>query len=161
MGKNEEEFLTPTSRQEEFSEWLLEVRGVRSACTRCLGVGVKSYGSTATWHGGVGGQSITSDVCDACWGSGDSERPWLNLRLNAAKRREWENEQCMIHFASVANLNLETKRAHFAEIAKLLEREERRRKTPFDNESNGLFWRITLRGLAKTIRKLSGNTCDD
>lgn len=145
----------------EFCEWLLRVREIQSACDRCLGTGVRAYGSTATWRGGIGGQSVTSDVCDACWGSGDSERPWLNLRLNAAERREWENEQCMSHFARIANLNLETMRAHFAEIAKLLEREERKRKTPFDHESNGFFWRITLRGLAKTIRKLSGNTCDD
>lgn len=49
-------------------------------CVGCAGLGVKAYGSTATWRGGIGGQAITNDICDTCWGSGDASRPWLNLR---------------------------------------------------------------------------------
>lgn len=48
---------------------------------RCFGSGRCMYGSTATWRGGVGGQSITEDVCDRCWGSGDESNPGPNLRL--------------------------------------------------------------------------------
>jgi len=40
------------------------------ACQRCQGYGYRAYGSTATWRGGIGGQAITTDVCDVCWGSG-------------------------------------------------------------------------------------------
>jgi hypothetical protein len=42
------------------------------------------------------------------------------------------------------------------EIAKLLEKEERRRKSPFDHESRGLFWRCTLRAMASALRGLAG-----
>jgi len=50
-------------------------------CTKCSGWGVKAYGQTCTWHGGVGGNVITSDVCDECWGSGNKNRKWTNLRV--------------------------------------------------------------------------------
>lgn len=49
-------------------------------CKMCGGAGVRAYGNTTTWRGGIGGQMITSDICDKCWGSGNAERPWLNLR---------------------------------------------------------------------------------
>jgi hypothetical protein len=44
------------------------------ACARCDGNGYCAYGSTSTWRGGTGGQAITADVCDECWGSGRSDR---------------------------------------------------------------------------------------
>lgn len=50
-------------------------------CHRCHGAGIRAYGSTATWRGGIGGQAITSDVCDACWGSGSKSRKWPSHRL--------------------------------------------------------------------------------
>ena len=49
-------------------------------CTECGGSGIRVYGSTATWRGGIGGQAITHDVCDRCWGSGRADKPWTNLR---------------------------------------------------------------------------------
>lgn len=49
-------------------------------CTRCGGSGVSAYGDSSTWRGGIGGQVITWDVCDQCWGSGRADRPWTNLR---------------------------------------------------------------------------------
>ena len=59
-------------------------RGVANPCERCDGLGVRVYGSTATWHGGIGGQACTLDVCDRCWGSGDEFRRWLSHREAAA-----------------------------------------------------------------------------
>ena len=58
------------------AEWLLAaVRALRGiACASCGGHGSRAYGSTATWRGGAGGQAITSDVCDKCWGSGLRDR---------------------------------------------------------------------------------------
>jgi len=58
----------------------LENRGIETPCSRCGGLGVRAYASTATWSGGMGGNMITSDVCDHCWGSGDEHRKWVNLR---------------------------------------------------------------------------------
>jgi hypothetical protein len=49
-------------------------------CKTCNGAGVRGYGNTSTWIGGVGGQMMTTDVCDQCWGSGDRYRKGVNLR---------------------------------------------------------------------------------
>lgn len=67
-------------------------------CDRCNGAGVFSYGNTATWRGGAGGNMVTLDVCNACWGSGDQERKGCDLRRlraeldEAQRRRGIENE---------------------------------------------------------------------
>jgi len=55
-------------------------RGVVDPCSECGGWGVKPYGGTSTWTGRAGGQVITSGVCNQCWGSGDSSKPWPSLR---------------------------------------------------------------------------------
>jgi RecJ-like exonuclease len=52
----------------------------RVVCKKCGGTGKYSYPDTATWLKGIGGQSITEDVCDKCWGTGRSDRTGLNLR---------------------------------------------------------------------------------
>lgn len=49
-------------------------------CTECNGSGYKLYGSTATWRGGIGGQAMTTSVCDKCWGSGSTSKPWPSWR---------------------------------------------------------------------------------
>lgn len=59
-------------------------------CKTCQGSGVKAYPSTATWHGGIGGQAITSDVCNQCWGSGDLNRKGANLKELTAKLRDYQ-----------------------------------------------------------------------
>lgn len=80
-------------REEEHTR-MLAWRGIDVAmgdvvCGRCGGAGTRTYGSTATWHGGIGGQTITTDICDRCWGSGVENKPWLNLRvLSLSKIRE-------------------------------------------------------------------------
>lgn len=58
----------------------LHWRGVMNPCKTCSGSGVRMYGSTSTWHGGPGGQMFTNGVCDRCWGSGEADQPWTNLR---------------------------------------------------------------------------------
>ena len=50
-------------------------------CERCGGRGRRAYGNTATWSGGIGGNMITGDVCDRCWGTGDANRKGANLRV--------------------------------------------------------------------------------
>lgn len=55
-------------------------------CGECSGTGRKVYGDTSTWHGGIGGQTLTEDVCNRCWGSGDRANPGENLRLKAQRR---------------------------------------------------------------------------
>lgn len=67
---------------EEFTNTLLILRGIdrEDCCPECTGLGTAVYGSTATWRGGVGGQAMTSDVCNKCWGSGSKSRPWKSWR---------------------------------------------------------------------------------
>lgn len=68
----------------ELLERMLSWRGIDAVmddvCRDCDGSGVKTYGSTATWMGGIGGQAMTASVCDKCWGSGATNRPGPNLR---------------------------------------------------------------------------------
>lgn len=68
--------------RESFYERMLSLRGLtpEEACKDCQGSGVKSYGNTSTWRGGIGGQMMTSDVCNKCWGSGNNNEPWTNLK---------------------------------------------------------------------------------
>ena len=70
-----------TTSDEQYQRFLMW-RGLEAddVCPRCQGSGYRAYGSTATWHGGIGGQMITTDVCDLCWGSGSKSRPWPNWR---------------------------------------------------------------------------------
>lgn len=70
--------------RDEQHEDFLSFRGIHKQCERCEGAGSIMYGSTATWRGGIGGQAMTWDVCNQCWGSGDATRPWTNLKRVAA-----------------------------------------------------------------------------
>lgn len=69
------------ARREALESVVRGLRGVVTACQRCGGYGVRGYGSTATYHVGIGGQMITQDVCDWCWGSGDEVRKWPDHRV--------------------------------------------------------------------------------
>jgi DnaJ-class molecular chaperone len=68
--------MTPTE--------MLAARGLDTynepeACKRCKGTGYFEYSNTSTWHGGMGGCAMTTDVCSTCWGSG-SVHPWPSHR---------------------------------------------------------------------------------
>lgn len=66
----------PPARSEELRELFLSLRNIEEPCEKCGGAGVYSYANTTTFHHGAGGQAITSDVCDRCWGSGDELKNW-------------------------------------------------------------------------------------
>ncbi len=78
--------------REEFLAYMKELRDIENCCPTCNGMGVRGYGDTSTWHGGIGGQMITSDICDKCWGSGDLAKRGVNLRvLNSILTQEQRN----------------------------------------------------------------------
>ena len=56
-------------------------------CAKCQGRGRRAYGSTSTWRGGIGGQAVTADVCDACWGSGSTEQKGTDQRALRNQQR--------------------------------------------------------------------------
>ena len=68
--------------EDDFYDRVLAWRSIEPGdqCLQCGGCGGLAYGSTATWRGGVGGQTITGGVCDKCWGSGSKSRPWPSWR---------------------------------------------------------------------------------
>ncbi len=49
-------------------------------CQTCNGSGIRTYGNTTTFHGGIGGQAITVDICDSCWGTGSKINKGVNLK---------------------------------------------------------------------------------
>lgn len=68
-----------TEEMEKFHYYFLQTRGIENPCKGCGGYGVKTYGNSSTWSHGIGGQVMTSDVCDECWGSGDANEKWVDL----------------------------------------------------------------------------------
>lgn len=83
---------TPNSEAERCHQRMLDNRGIREACPKCGGYGVITYGNTSTWRHGCGGQAMTNDVCEECWGSGDIRRKWVNLRTLPSKA---EYDKCV------------------------------------------------------------------
>ena len=89
------------SMRERFLDW--RHIDYDDACPKCDGSGRRSYASTATWRGGIGGQAITADVCDVCWGSGSRRQPGADLRAGAALLARLEKLRVVCEsFASTA-----------------------------------------------------------
>lgn len=80
------------SFSEKFYERLYNLRRIGNPCVKCNGLGSRTYGSTATWRGGIGGAAMTTAVCDKCWGSG-SDRPWYSHREFEDLKKELEVEK--------------------------------------------------------------------
>ncbi len=72
--------LIPTGdlNSDQLWEIMLEWRDIEkeNACGDCGGSGKKTYADTSTYHHGIGGQMLTTDVCDCCWGSGNIHNKW-------------------------------------------------------------------------------------
>jgi hypothetical protein len=73
---------------------MLDWRGIEDGqeCSRCGGAGTLAYSTTATWHGGAGGSTVTTDVCATCWGSG-TKHPWPSWRKLKALELERDTIQ--------------------------------------------------------------------
>lgn len=78
--------MSKAANYDELLGIFLGWRGIEpgEACNECNGSGVTTYGSTATWRGSIGGQALTLDVCDRCWGSGSRLKPWPSRRRVAS-----------------------------------------------------------------------------
>lgn len=66
-------------RRRVILDWL-GVSDEADLCRRCHGRGQRAYGSATTWRGGIGGQAVTQDVCNMCWGTGVKARTGENLK---------------------------------------------------------------------------------
>jgi len=52
----------------------------RIVCPKCNGRGKIVYSNTSTYMHGIGGQALTEDLCEVCWGSGRKDQIWTNVR---------------------------------------------------------------------------------
>ena len=69
--------------REQLRELRCELANYEARRCSCSGTGKKEYPNTSGWfrdRGGWGGQAFTFDICDECWGSGDRNRPFRNLK---------------------------------------------------------------------------------
>lgn len=119
----------------EHLAWWIQRRRIETPCSRCEGLGQWTYGSTATWKGGMGGAMMTADVCDLCWGSGDKSRPWTDLRRLRNEETARVHERAGELFAHRCGVEMRT--LHPALDALVVElrafaRQRRPRPTGFD-----------------------------
>lgn len=125
------------SDREEAWRRMCDLRGVETPCPKCDGYGVRLYGSTSTWRGGMGGQALTHGVCDSCWGSGDATRQWTDLRKLETERVAMSDRECAEWLARKCGASYSRMRESLARFADVIEAEKRRRKVPAGVD---LFW---------------------
>lgn len=139
--------MSPDPNDPNYSMFL-RWRGVRTPCTKCNGSGVCIYSSTATWRGGMGGASMTRDVCDGCWGTGDQDRHGVDLR---AQRDNWNHAVAKaageLLSGSVGASLLVTRDAVEAIAGELEKMSNGRKPRP-------RFYYDIVTSLAKTLRKM-------
>lgn len=146
--------MTSAELRLRFLDW----RGIDGpdVCRTCDGIGKRMYGSTATWRGGMGGAMMTTDVCDACWGSGDRYHP------GADQRRLRDEENARIAAAAVdvlardAGATLSSSSGAVMEIVRLLneaaDKADRSRKNPIPGRDS-IWFAPLVRSLASTLER--------
>lgn len=121
---------------------------IRNKCIRCHGAGDRYYGSTATWRGGVGGQRPTRDLCDVCWGSGDKDSPWMNLREHLDNVDQHIAERALDLLAQSVGVSIHNTHPAIEYIADILEKLGNKRGAPA-----APYLPELAQGLAKTLRR--------
>ena len=97
---------------------------------------------------------MTRDVCDVCWGSGEAERPFTNLREWMERDLEMSREQSFKYLQSYLGGNYKTMKSILLHFADLIEKETRKRKIPEGFEE---FWyKQYAERFAFVIRRLCG-----
>lgn len=135
-------------------KYMLEIRGIDDPCSFCSGSGVRVYGSTSTWRGGIGGSAMTQDVCDRCWGTGDSRRKGCDLRAFTSRRREWEAVQCAQWLANRIGANFKSSQANLSLLADVIAREANKRKPAGIGDGDRFWYARQAESLAAAIREL-------
>jgi hypothetical protein len=113
---------------DEARRWFFHMRGIETPCSSCTGLGTKWYSSGATWHGGMGTASCERDVCDVCWGSGDHNRPWTDLRKLRDEEKVRIAEAAGRLFAERCGLFMTILRPGIEELCQELDKFQRGRK---------------------------------
>lgn len=110
---------------------LLRNRGLSrfdKICAPCGGWGVKWYSSGATWRGGVGTTSSEQDVCNVCWGSGNTDRPWPNLKTLEADTAKLVQERALTLLVDAAGAHSSVMQPAITELVLELQKFAKGRK---------------------------------
>lgn len=116
------------TREQYLSEFI-RLRGVWNKCECCHGFGARLYSTTATWRGGIGGQAFTYDVCDHCWGSGDEDNRWEDLRELRDERRKKQAAASFDFISNRCGLTLGMLEEEANNVLTVLDREANKRNT--------------------------------
>jgi len=122
-------------------------------CGRCGGTGYFMYSNSGLWRnmqGRIVMHAFTPGVCDACWGSGDADRPWTDLRKLEQEHSEALAAASVEDLARAAGVKYESMRAATTSIADVLEQS----MTPEALKAKGrpIGFRELTRHLATVIR---------
>jgi hypothetical protein len=110
----------------------LKQRRIEKPCSRCAGLGSRYYSNTSGWRGGMGGASMTRDVCDVCWGSGDEANPFEDLRAMRERYREEVLRASFADWVRIGGLGMSSLRSAIPHMIEALDPLLRRRKNPLD-----------------------------
>jgi len=136
------------SDTEEHFKWMYRYRDIETPCEACRGFGTRMYGSTSTWRGGMGGASMMQDVCDECWGSGDINNQWTDLRKLRAEENARVAARAATLFSDRCGLGLSTLVPGIRELVLELEKFDRQRR----KRANG--FNVVASCLAKLLKEL-------
>jgi len=92
------------------------------ACRRCGGLGWRIYGSTSTWHGGMGGSSPTAGICDECWGTGRSDQTGIDQRKVRRQLEDARRTSGKEYLAKRLGVEYKTMKEHLPAVADKLDR---------------------------------------
>ena len=135
---------------------MLQLRSIEldDVCKICMGYGTRRYSNTSTWRGGMGGASITTGICDQCWGSGDRVHEWLNLRSLREDNAEAVARDAVDALARSCGAGMASTGKSVRQIITHLEALQRKRKIGNDPVD---FWMLPLaNGLANLLRRAIG-----
>jgi hypothetical protein len=142
---------------ERVYEHVLHVRDIEDfqICPKCKGYGTTMYPNTSGWRRSAGGAMMTTDVCDQCWGSGNKDRPWNDLRKmqDTIERRIAERAVDALARSCAANASMTSTHKSIREIIAHLDAMKRKRKVDF-------WTRQLVIGLANILRRAIGDPED-
>jgi hypothetical protein len=134
------------SDREEYFQEFLEHRGVETPCESCNGYGTRWYNNTSTWLRGFGGAKITRDVCDTCWGSGDKDKKWTDIRAMELTKSQEIKSRALTLFADSFKTSMDILQPALNELCDELDKLGRGRKV------RSRFFYELVSVLSKTIR---------
>jgi len=99
---------------------------------------------------------ITWDVCDECWGSGDANRSWTDLRRLEAEESARVTARAATLLADSLGMSMSALKPAGLALAQELDKQSRRRKPPLgDGFWEQQHWVIVCSGLAKLLREMA------